>query len=119
MRIGGLGIGTFLILVCGALYILICFAGLSHKSPGSLYLISTCAYGLLVVSLLLAKRRDEYSDEVGLKTDPLWIVRVSFGFMLGCSCCIGSFLLVRHSTIRMIKGKPVYDELQSPSHHLF
>lgn len=60
-RIGGLGVGTFLVLAGGILYILLCIAGTAISRPSRLYVIISLIYGSLLMYLTNAKRRSRWA----------------------------------------------------------
>lgn len=58
-RIGGIGIGAFLMMSGGVLYVMTCCVGLTMRRPQSLFVASTLLYGSLVVFLFCAEREDD------------------------------------------------------------
>ena len=69
-RIGEIGIGSFLILAGGVLYVLSCVIGgmfMKHPVRFQFQLITTSMYGTLIIFLVNAKRRSGWTvpeDEV-------------------------------------------------------
>ena len=60
-RIGALGVGTFLVLAGGIVYILLCIAGTAMARPSRLYVLITLFYGSLLIYLTNAKRRSRWA----------------------------------------------------------
>ena len=90
-RIGSIGIGTFLLIFFGILYILVCCFGSLLKKPGFLYCWSTIFFATLVIFLFTATRspREKPANDVNDDKDQLYNVRLFLGISL-CLCCCWS-----------------------------
>mmetsp|Transcript_27713 Transcript_27713/g.40819 ORF Transcript_27713/g.40819 Transcript_27713/m.40819 type:complete len:164 (+) Transcript_27713:136-627(+) len=109
IRFGELGIGTFLILLFGIMYIMVCCVGLLIRKPATLYLISTLIYGGLITFLLNAKRQSKWISDEQFVTDvdKMWFVRLIVGFILAAGCCVGLFALVTSHITYVVKAQEV------------
>ena len=93
-RIGEIGVGSFLILAGGILYLLSCVVGTSFlKNPArfQLHLLSTVIYGTLILFLANAKRRSRWTipDEVVSDVDNLWLIHILVGTTIAIGCILG------------------------------
>ena len=112
--VGDVGIGTFLILLFGILYLTLCCVGCVVKKAMSCFLSSTALYGLFLLLLLSAKREDDSEGDEKVEIDRIWLARVLIGIFISLCSGISAFVLVQlHLTAERV-GKEVETFQQSP-----
>ncbi|KAL7522797.1 hypothetical protein ACHAWX_007487 [Stephanocyclus meneghinianus] len=111
-RIGGLGVGTFLVLAGGILYILLCIAGTAISRPSRLYVIISLMYGSLLMYLTNAKRRSRWAtpENVVSEVDNLWLTHILVGIVIVFGCCIGLIALTRFDFLHVTVAKEIVTE---------
>ena len=111
-RIGALGVGTFLILAGGIIYLLLCIAGTVMKRHSQLYLVITVLYGTLILFLTNAKRRSRYAipDNVVSDVDNLWLTRILVGTVLVVACFVGLAAWVWFDFLSVVVAKEINTE---------
>ena len=111
-RIGALGIGTFLILAGGIIYLMLCLAGTAMKRSSQLYLVITVLYGSLILFLTNAKRQSRYTipDNVVSDVDNLWLTRILVGTALVVGCFVGVVAWIRFDFLSVVVAKEIHTE---------
>ncbi|KAL3802359.1 hypothetical protein HJC23_007184 [Cyclotella cryptica] len=111
-RIGSLGVGTFLVLAGGIVYILLCIAGTVMKRPSRLYAMITLIYGSLLIYLTNAKRRSRWAtpENVVSDFDSLWLTHILVGTVIVTGCCIGLTALIRFDFLHVIVAHEIDTE---------
>lgn len=111
-RIGALGVGTFLILSGGVLYIIACFAGTSMNRPSNLYFTITFLYATLVLFLINAKRRSRWAipDNVVTDFDDLWLIHILVGTVAIVGSVVGLLAWMWWDFLSVVVAKEIDTE---------
>jgi hypothetical protein len=113
IRIGSLGVGTFLILAGGILFMLLCIAGTAMKRSGRLYLSGTLLYGSLIIFLTNAKRQSRWAvpDNVVSDFDNLWLTHILVGTVIIVGCLVGLAAWIWFDFLSVVKANEIDTEL--------
>ena len=111
-RIGGLGVGTFLILGGGILSTLLCLAGTAMKRPCRLYLVITLVYASLVLFLINAKRRSRWvvPENVVSDVDDSWLTHILVGAVVVVGSFVGLVTWIWFDCFSVIEAKEIETE---------
>merc|ERR1719401_785303 len=112
-RIGGLGVGSFLILSGGILFLLTNTVGAALlKNPCGLQLLTTAIYGALVAFLVNAKKRSpwEVPDEAVSDVDNLALIRIFVGTTIAIGCGLGLFAVFQFDWLTPVEAKAIESE---------
>jgi hypothetical protein len=112
-RIGSLGVGTFLILAGGILFVLLCIAGTAMKRSCRLYVIITLLYGSLIIFLTNAKRQSRWAvpDNVVSDVDNLWLTHILVGTVIVVGCLVGLAAWMWFDFLSVVKANEIDTEL--------
>jgi hypothetical protein len=111
-RIGALGVGTFLILAAGILYLLLCLAGTAMKRSCHLYATITILYGSLILFLTNAKRRSRWvmPDNVVSDVEHLWLTHILVGTVLVLGSFVGLLAWIYFDFLSVVMAKEIDTE---------
>eukprot|EP00970_Alexandrium_tamarense_P004098 scaffold693_cov200-Alexandrium_tamarense.AAC.100 len=110
-RIGELGVGTFVILAGGILYLLSCIIGATLKKASRLYLITTLIYGSMITYLSFAKRRSRWEvNTVISDVDNLWLIHILVGTIIAAGCLAGLLAVFQFDVLSVVTAKEIETE---------
>lgn len=107
--IGNIGIGAFLVLILGFIYLIVCCIGCAINESMRYFLLATIVYGGFLLLVLLCSRRDVDGITTVAKDDVdyVWLARVLVGTFLTVCSGVSALVLVQYHMSAKLIGKEV------------